>query len=544
MLKSIREVACLFKQKMTLNKGMIALTFFIIAFSLLIAGVFILGSIVNSKEKELQEQSMLVARTVATLPEIEDTLHNENNLSIEAQARRINQTVEQLRTVNSADYIVIMNMDHVRLSHPLTSKLGTVSTTPDEEAAYSEHYYTSKAKGEVGVMVRAFVPIMNAKHQQIGVAVVGYRLPSVLEVLGGMKWEIALALTLSTAFGLWGALILSRRVKKQMLDYEPHEIAKLYTERIETFNAMHEGIIAIDKEFTVTIFNPKARQILGIGEQNLLGKKIYDILPDTRLPEILDFNQPIYNKELHINQHTILSNRVPIEVDGETVGAIAIFQDRTEVKKLAEELTGVKEFVQALRIQNHEHKNKLHTISGLLQLGHHQEAMDYIVEVQTTQEETTNFLNQRIQNQNIAGLVLSKINRGKELGIDVMMDEHSTLERLPEKLDFHDFVVVFGNLVENAFDALQLTSSSSKEIFISIDQNDETLSILVEDNGVGMTDEQIQKIFDNGFTTKNSANHGIGLYLISDILNKTNGSIDITSSLNEGTSILVTFTME
>lgn len=544
MLKSIREVACLFKQKMTLNKGMIALTFFIIAFSLLIAGVFILGSIVNSKEKELQEQSMLVARTVATLPEIEDTLHNENNLSIEAQARRINQTVEQLRTVNSADYIVIMNMDHMRLSHPLTSKLGTVSTTPDEEAAYSEHYYTSKAKGEVGVMVRAFVPIMNTKHQQIGVAVVGYRLPSVLEVLGGMKWEIALALTLSIAFGLWGALILSRRVKKQMLDYEPHEIAKLYTERIETFNAMHEGIIAIDKEFTVTIFNPKARQILGIGEQNLLGKKIYDILPDTRLPEILDFNQPIYNKELHINQHTILSNRVPIEVDGETVGAIAIFQDRTEVKKLAEELTGVKEFVQALRIQNHEHKNKLHTISGLLQLGHHQEAMDYIVEVQTMQEKTTNFLNQRIQNQNIAGLVLSKINRGKELGIDVMMDGHSTLERLPEKLDFHDFVVVFGNLVENAFDALQLTSSSSKEIFISIDQNDETLSILVEDNGVGMTDEQIQKIFDNGFTTKNSANHGIGLYLISDILNKTNGSIDITSSLNEGTSILVTFTME
>lgn len=544
MLKSIREVACLFKQKMTLNKGMIALTFFIIAFSLLIAGVFILGSIVNSKEKELQEQSMLVARTVATLPEIEEILHNENNLSIEAQARRINQTVEQLRTVNSADYIVIMNMDHVRLSHPLTSKLGTVSTTPDEEAAYSEHYYTSKAKGEVGVMVRAFVPIMNTKHQQIGVAVVGYRLPSVLEVLGGMKWEIALALTLSIAFGLWGALILSRRVKKQMLDYEPHEIAKLYTERIETFNAMHEGIIAIDKEFTVTIFNPKARQILGIGEQNLLGKKIYDILPDTRLPEILDFNQPIYNKELHINQHTILSNRVPIEVDGETVGAIAIFQDRTEVKKLAEELTGVKEFVQALRIQNHEHKNKLHTISGLLQLGHHQEAMDYIVEVQTMQEKTTNFLNQRIQNQNIAGLVLSKINRGKELGIDVMMDGHSTLERLPEKLDFHDFVVVFGNLVENAFDALQLTSSSSKEIFISIDQNDETLSILMEDNGVGMTDEQIQKIFDNGFTTKNSANHGIGLYLISDILNKTNGSIDITSSLNEGTSILVTFTME
>ena len=42
-----------------------------------------------------------------------------------------------------------------------------------------------------------------------------------------------------------------------------------------------------------------------------------------------------------------MSNRVPIKVNNETVGAIAIFQDRTEVKKLAEELTGVQEFVHA-----------------------------------------------------------------------------------------------------------------------------------------------------------------------------------------------------
>ncbi len=51
------------------------------------------------------------------------------------------------------------------------------------------------------------------------------------------------------------------------------------------------------------------------------------------------------------------------------LGAVAMFKDRTEVKKLAEELTGVKAFVQALRVQTHEHKNKLHTIAGLLQLG-------------------------------------------------------------------------------------------------------------------------------------------------------------------------------
>ena len=133
----------------------------------------------------------------------------------------------------------------------------------------------------------------------------------------------------------------------------------MYIERTETFNAMHEGVIAIDNTFHITVFNNKAKQILNVFEHNLIGQNIYDVLPDSRLPEILDFNQPIYNKELLINHHTILSNRVPIEVEGETVGAIAIFQDRTDVKKMAEELTGVKEFVQALRVQNHELKNNI-----------------------------------------------------------------------------------------------------------------------------------------------------------------------------------------
>lgn len=532
----------LFTRKVTLNRGMIALTFFIIIFSLFVAGIFILGSIINSKEAELKKQSMLVARTVATLPEIEKTI-SKKQLSDLDKAEIINPVVDQLQTVNAANYIVVMTMDHVRLSHPLHSKLGTVSTTPDEEAAYSEHYYTSKAKGELGVMVRAFVPVMDQNHKQVGIVTVGYLLPTIGQVLFDMKWEILFATILSIIFGLWGALILSKKLKKQMLDYEPHEIAKIYTERIETFNAMHEGIIAIDNDFVVTIFNPKAKQILGVESDDLLGKKIYDLLPDTRLPEILDYNQPIYNKELYINKHTILSNRVPIVVEGETVGAIAIFQDRTEVKKLAEELTGVKEFVQALRIQNHEHKNKMHTIAGLLQLGNHKEALDYVVDVQNEQEEMTNFLNNRIQNQNIAGLLLSKINRGKELDIMVEVDEKSQLSKLPETIDFHDFVVILGNLVENAFDALQLSSIDHKEIFISIDQNDEVLSILVEDNGIGMTEEQIDRIFESGFTTKDSDNHGIGLYLINGIIHKANGQIEIHSAVDEGTSIAVIFEM-
>lgn len=521
---------------------MIALTCFIIIFSLLVAGVFVISTLLKSKEEDLTKQAMLVSRTVASLPEIEHIFKNESLTQVEKE-KQINTVVEKVRIVTEANYIVVTNMERIRFAHPIASKLGTTAKQSTEDAAYSEHYYTNKAKGELGTVTRAFVPIMDENQEQIGVVMTGYRIPILMEVLLTMKWQIASAGIVSVLFGLWGAVVLSRMIKKQMHDYEPFEIARLYTERLETFNAMHEGIIAIDNYSNVTIFNPKAKQILGVTETNLIGKKIITLLPDTRLPEILDLNKAVYNKELYVNDHSILSNRVPIEVDGQVVGAIAIFQDQTDVKKLAEELTGVQEFVQALRIQNHEHKNKMHTIAGLLQLGNEKDALNYIVSVQAQQNDLTAFLNERIHNQNISGLLLSKVNRGKELGIQVVIDDQSHLDTLPSKLDFHDFVVIIGNLIENAFDALEKSTVAEKEVFISIDQNEQTLCISVEDNGIGMTETQQKSVFENGYTTKDSKNHGIGLYLIQGLVQKAHGTIDMSSYVQEGTSISIIFDM-
>lgn len=526
-------------KKLSINSKIVSLTFFIIIFSFLVAGIFVLGNIMKTKEKDLGDQAMLVARTVGKLPEIRENLEKDSPFHEKVEA--INQTVEGVRVINKANYIVVFNMEHRRLSHPVKEKIGQISTTVDENAAFVEHYYISKATGEQGNVVRAFVPVMNNEHKQIGVVVVGFSLPTILHIIDTISSEIIIASLLSLFFGAWGAWVLGRHVKKQMFGLEPHEIAKLYVERNETFNAMHEGIVAIDNNFMVTIFNKKAQEILGVTVDDLIGKNIYTILPDTRLPEILDYNKPIYNKELFVNRHTIMSNRIPIRVNHETVGAIAIFQDRTEVKKLAEELTGVQEFVQALRIQNHEHKNKIHTIAGLLQLGHYNQALDYTVEVNERQDELSQFFDERIKNGNIAGLLLSKINHGKELGIQVDIDMNSQLLYLPEQLDFNDFVILIGNLIENAFDALQQVERDKKIVFISIDQDEHTLSILVEDNGVGIEEKKITSIFDNGYTSKGQQNHGIGLYLIDEIVKKVNGTIDVSSKPLEGTSFFITF---
>lgn len=527
-------------RKLSMNGKIVLLTFFIIAFSFFVAGILLLSNLLKEQEQDIGQRAMLVARTISDFPDIQQQL--ENNDLTEA-SDKINKVINSIKVINKAEYIVVMNMDRVKLSHPSAQQIGIKSNSTDIHAAFGEHYYISKAQGEKGMMIRAFVPVMNQKKVQIGVIVVGYSMPTFIQILNDYRIEVLFTVLLSILFSSWGAHTLGRHIKRQMFGLEPHEIAKLYVERTETFNAMHEGIIAVDKDMYITIFNEKASTILVVGADpaQYIGKNIYDVLPDTRLPEIVLSGQPVYNQEIYVNNHSILSNRIPILVNGNTVGAVAIFKDLTEVKQLAEELTGVKAFVQALRIQTHEYKNKLHTIAGLLQLGHSKQALEYLSQVKIQHDHVTKFLNERIYNDNISGLLLSKISRGNELGIQVVLDEESKLTNFPEQLDHHDFVILFGNLIENAFDALTGVQRTNKEITISIDDDDGVLAILVSDNGIGIAEQHLPHIFDNGFSTKKNENRGIGLYLIQEIVAKGKGTIDITSELNKGTTFMITF---
>ncbi|MGM0875573.1 MAG: ATP-binding protein [Bacillota bacterium] len=522
--------------RLSIQTKIMGLIFFIVGFSLLLAGIVIISNFIDSQEDDLKQRTLLTARTVAEVPYIGSSITGSTK-----KRNEINDRVEAIRIIHHADYIVVMDMNHIRLSHPVPNMIGQTSQGTDEGPAFAELSYTTKAKGESGTVIRGFVPIINKDHHQVGVVLVGYILPTFLEIIWNLRMEILLTGAISLLFGGWGAWLLASRIKKEMFNLEPHEIARLVVERTETFNAMHEGIIAIDTDEKITIFNDKAKDMMGITGE-VIGKNISTIIPDTRLPEILSLQRPFYNKELTVRNLNIVSNRIPIKVKEKTVGAVAIFQDRTEVKKLAEELTGVKAFVSALRVQNHEHMNKLHTIAGLLQLDHKNRALEYVFQITEEHEELTRFLSKNIKSESLSGLLLSKVSRGKELGITVHIDRHSRLESFPPPLDVHDFVIIFGNLLENAFDAFKESSELEKEIYVSIEQHEELLSILIEDNGMGIPKDVEALIFNEGFSTKDGSNRGIGLFLIREIVAKANGTIQVESNPGKGTTFIITFT--
>ncbi|TKD56187.1 sensor histidine kinase [Bacillus sp. S2(2019)] len=524
-------------QQLSIRWKLTILTYFVVIFALLIGGIVLVGGIQQTEERELRKRLMNTARTVAEMNEVKQALDDQTK-----ERARLQHAIEEIRIIQDADYIVVMDMDHVRLTHPVKTRIGQRSEGTDEEPAFAEHIYFSEAQGELGTAIRAFYPVKDEKFNQTGVVLVGRTLPSMADILGEMKQDILMILLLTLSFGLVGSFLLARHIKQQMFKLEPHEIVRMLEERTATFHSINEGVIAIDNQHMITIFNEKAKQIFSV-TGDVVGRNIWDVLSDTRLPEIIARAEPVYNEEIHMSGKRIMSSRIPIVMKKKIIGAVAIFQDRTEAAKLAEELTGVKNFVDGLRVQNHEHMNKLHTIAGLIQLGKADQALDLAFQTTEEQEHVTDFLHRVIQHDAVAGLLMSKIRRGKELGIKVEVDENSSLRDFPERLDQHDMTKLLGNLIENAFAAYDTVERDTKLISISIDQTEDVLAILIEDYGSGIEEDMIPHIFDKGFTHGKEGGTGYGLYIVKTIIDKGMGNVEVTSSIGIGTTFSIEFPM-
>ena len=102
---------------------------------------------------------------------------------------------------------------------------------------------------------------------------------------------------------------------------------------------VHDGIIAIDNLGLVTVFNRASEEITGHSKQDALGKKITDVIPETRLLRVLETEQPEIGDIQRLNDETVIAtNRVPVIVDGEVLGAVATYQDITEVQRLEQKI--------------------------------------------------------------------------------------------------------------------------------------------------------------------------------------------------------------
>jgi sensor histidine kinase regulating citrate/malate metabolism len=327
-------------------------------------------------------------------------------------------------------------------------------------------------------------------------------------------------------------------IKKELLGFEPKQMTQLYIEKEGMLGAIHEGILAIDEKERITLYNESAKKILNIEDDDIIGKKVLDVFPTSQLPEVLKSGEAEYDKEQEMNKAHILANRIPIKDGDKVVGAIATFRDRTMMTELAEEISGTKQVVEALRANTHEFMNKLHVILGLIQLGDIEEAKNYIVNITDNQQKTINTVTNKIRDSKVAALILGKISRSKEMGIEIEIDQNSSLDSTEDIIISNALITILGNLIENAMEATAKSHNEFKKVTLKVTENQKEIKIQVKDTGLGIKEEDKGKVMKRGYSTK-VGSQGVGLDLVKRAVESLKGSIDITSKVNEGTKIEV-----
>ena len=206
-----------------------------------------------------------------------------------------------------------------------------------------------------------------------------------------------------------------------------------------------------------------------------------------------------------------------------------------------EDLTGTRYLVDSMRANNHDFTNKLHVILGLIQMKMYSEATSYIQNITMVQRETISKVMNCINEPAIAALLIGKIARASELNVKFVLREGCYYSSADISLPSEVLVTVIGNLIENAFEAMNdMNYDGQKELLFGMYSKPGALLITADDTGSGISDSNIGRIFENGFSTKGSG-RGTGLYQVKNLIEAAGGKINVESQEGIGTSFTVSF---
>lgn len=122
-------------------------------------------------------------------------------------------------------------------------------------------------------------------------------------------------------------------------------------ERILKFvlDSIIEGVIIVDKDARVVYINKNACKLLGL-TSDIIGKYVADVVKNTRLHIVVRTGLPEIDQVQHTENAVIITSRIPIRDEhGQIIGAVAVFRDITSIRKLAEEITNLKEIEAQLK---------------------------------------------------------------------------------------------------------------------------------------------------------------------------------------------------
>jgi len=521
---------------MSLRVQLLLLQAFIVCLATLITGAIAASLQERAIRDAYQDRMVAVAQSVARLPAIIEALDDESPPLV------IQPIAEVIREASDVTYVVVTDAAGVRLSHPEPARIGEFVST-DPAVPLSGDMYVGTQTGTLGTSWRVKVPIFTGDDDDvIGTVSVGI-LESELsaEFLSQVPWLLA-AMGASAVVGVFGAAWVTSIVRRRIFRLEPAEIATLVEQRETMLHRIGEGIITVDHDGLITVANDAAARLLD--DADLVGRPAAEAL-EPALADVLARGEPDGALVL-VGERVLIARSTGTTIDGEPAPATLLIRDHTELHAALREMDGAQSLTDGLRAQAHEFANTMHVISGLIELGLFDEAREFIAGYSPGGLMGDGATRPFLGEFELSALLAVKTAQARELGIAVrVVDDVADAPQLPDGVG-HDLVTIVGNLVDNAIEACALGDS----IRVTASATEDTMTIVVEDDGPGIPAASREDIFIEGVSTKatggeeSAHRRGIGLALVRRIVRRRRGTVSVDTSNLGGARFTVTLPLE
>ncbi|MGH6305496.1 citrate sensor histidine kinase CitA [Klebsiella pneumoniae] len=479
---------------------------------------------------QVGQRALIQAMQITAMPELVEAVQKRD-------LARIKALIDPMRSFSDATYITVGDASGQRLYHVNPDEIGKSMEGGDsDEALINAKSYVSVRKGSLGSSLRGKSPIQDATGKVIGIVSVGYTIEQLENWLSLQISSLLIPMAIMLLLLLFCARRFSLHIKKQMLNMEPQQLSQLLIQQSVLFESVFEGLIAIDSDYKITAINQTARRLLNLSqpEPTLIGKRISSVISQ----EVFFYDAPQTNKKDEIvtfNQIKVIASRMAVILNNEPQGWVISFRSKDDINTLSLQLSQVQQYADNLRAVQHEHRNLISTIAGLLFLKRYNQALELIQQQPESHQKVIDFIARNFQDNHLAGLLIGKYYRAKELGLELIFDPACFVDRLPTALSHNEWISIVGNLLDNAYNASLRQPQGSKQIECLINSDGQEVIIEIADQGCGIDEALRDRIFERGVTSSASKDHGIGLWLVRSYVEQAGGSIVVENNIPFGT---------
>lgn len=492
-------------------------------------------------------QMRSVAEYVATLPGLRGQLQGVKDGVDPASTnpQRLAPFVEQGVQLSSATDVMVVSLDGVVLAATDPSRVGERADLGTSDGLEGRGW-TGDVESEGEKAVAHHAPIISeVDGSLLGIVAAEQTYPSVADQVATAAPDLALFLGLGALLGVAGTWVVSRMVRRSTRGLGTTELANLADHREALLHAIREGVVGVGTDGRVTAMNDAARSTLGLDTgPEPVGRPVGDLGLDPHVVALLTGEgADVKDAVALVGTRVVVFNRGRASTGGRGIGTVTTLRDRTELVSLQSQLSSNLSITDTLRAQTHEFDNRLHTISGLVQLGEYDEVATLVGTLTQHRADVSERVSKRLHDPAVAALVIAKDAVAEERGVTLELDPGSRLPALaPDEVA--DLTTVLGNLVDNAVDASSGAAEPLVELWILADRD--TVHVRVRDNGPGVPEELREAIFVRGFSTKPEVlgGRGIGLPLVRLICTQRGGTVTVDAADTGGAEFLVTLPLD